>query len=207
MYGAHFKLILDGWRAAWGQGDFPFYFGRLSNIHSLQTDPNNTSWVAVVREGQRMGLARPNTAMTVNMDIGSSNDWHFPDKPEAGRRFSLPARALVYGETDLLYAGPLYLRKTVRGGEITLHFAHVGGGLVSGDGGALKGFAIAGDGGAWVWGNAEIRGDTVVVSSPSVSNPTRVRYAWGDNPILSLYNAEGLPAPSFTAESADLSIQ
>ena len=151
-----------------------------------------------------MALALPNTAMTVNMDIGSSNDWHFPNKPEGGRRFSLPARALDYGESNLVYSGPLYKKKTISGNAVTLHFGHVGGGLKSANGGALKGFAIAGDGGKWVWGNAEIEGDTVVVSSPSVSNPTRVRYAWGDNPILSLYNKEGLPAPSFTTESEDL---
>jgi sialate O-acetylesterase len=155
-YGNMFRLLINGWRKAWGQGDFPFYFGGLSNIHTLQTDPNNTSYVAMVREGQRMALALPNTAMTVNMDIGSSNDWHFPNKPEAGRRFSLPARALDYGESDLVYSGPLYQKKTISGNAVTLHFDHVGGGLEPADGGALKGFAIAGDGGKWVWGDAKI---------------------------------------------------
>ncbi len=203
-YGNVFRLLIDGWRAAWGQGDFPFYYGQLSSIHSLQTDPNNTSDVARVREGQRMALVKPNTAMSVNMDIGSADDWHFPNKPEAGRRLSLPARALVYGEADLPYSGPLYLSKTVAGSEVTLHFDHIGGGLVARDGGELTGFAIAGATGDWVWGTAEIRGDVLVVSSPSVPNPTRVRYAWGDNPILSLFNAEGLPAAAFTTESEDL---
>ncbi len=203
-YGEVFDLLIDGWRGAWGQGSFPFYFGQLSNIHDLQTDPNNISHVAMVREGQRMALALPSTAMSVNMDIGTAGDWHFPNKPEAGRRMSLPARALVYGESTLVYSGPSYLHATISGGRVTLHFDHVGSGLVSRDGGALTGFAIAGDTGNWVWGNAEIQGDTVVVSSDAVPNPTRVRYAWGDNPILSLYNEEGLPAPSFTTESEDL---
>jgi len=203
-YGDLFELLISGWREAWGQGEFPFYYGQLSNIHDLQTDPNNTSYVAMVREGQRMALALSGTAMSVNMDIGRANDWHFPNKPEAGRRLSLPARALTYGESALVYSGPVYLHKSISGSEVTLYFDHVGGGLVSSDGGALSGFAIAGDTGDWVWGNAEIRGETVVVSSPTVPSPTRVRYAWGDNPILSLYNADGLPAPSFTTESEDL---
>ena len=203
-YGDVFRLLINGWRAAWGQGQFPFYYGQLSNIHDLQTDPNNVSNVAEVREGQRMALVVPNTAMSVNMDIGSASDWHFPNKAEAGRRLALPARALIYGEPELVYSGPLYLTKTINNGQVTLYFDHVGSGLVSQNGGALSGFAIAGSGGDWVWGNAEIQGETVVVSSASVPNPTRVRYAWGDNPILSLFNQDGLPASSFTTESEDL---
>ena len=104
-YGQRFKWLIGGWRAAWGQGDFPFIFAQLSNIHAAQTDPNNTSYVAVVREGQRMALAVPGTAMSVNLDIGVANSWHFPNKPEAGHRLALPARATVYGETDLVYSG------------------------------------------------------------------------------------------------------
>ncbi len=203
-YGERFKWLINGWRAAWGQGDFPFYFAQLSNTHAIQTDPNNTSPVATIREGQRMGLALPNTAMSVNMDIGVADDWHFPNKPEAGHRLALPARAKDYGEPELVYSGPLYTSKSISGNKVILNFAHIGGGLMARDGGALKGFAIAGATGAWVWGEAAISGSTVVVSSASVPTPTRVRYAWGDNPVLSLYNKEGLPAASFTTESPDL---
>jgi MYXO-CTERM domain-containing protein len=203
-YGDRFNLLIKGWRAAWGQGDFPFYFGQLSNIHSAQTDPNSTSNVAEVREGQRLALALANTAMSVNFDIGTPNNWHFPNKPEAGRRLSLPARALVYGESSLVYSGPLYLSKTIAGNKVTLLFDHVGGGLVAKSGGALSGFAIAGATGNWVWGDAVISGSTVVVSSATVPTPTRVRYGWGDDPVISLFNKEGLPASSFTTESPDL---
>jgi sialate O-acetylesterase len=203
-YGERFNWLIHGWRAAWGQGDFPFFFGQLSNIHDAQTDPNNDSPVATVREGQRLALALPSTAMSVNMDIGVANDWHFPNKPEAGHRLALPARAKVYGETGLVYSGPFYRSKSIVASQVTLSFDHVGSGLVAKDGGPLKGFAIAGATGSWVWADATISGDTVVVSSPSVPSPTRVRYAWGDNPVFSLYNEEGLPAMPFTTESPDL---
>ena len=203
-YGQRFDWLIRGWRAAWAQGDFPFFYGQLSNIHAAQTDPNNVSNVAPVREGQRMVLGLPNTAMSVNIDIGIADNWHFPNKPEAGRRLSLPARARIYGESSLVHSGPLYVSKTVSGGKVTLHFQSVGGGLVARDGGALQGFAIAGASGAWTWGDAAISGDTVIVSSAAVPTPTRVRYAWGDNPVFSLYNQEGLPASPFSTESPDL---
>ncbi|MEO8214713.1 MAG: sialate O-acetylesterase, partial [Myxococcales bacterium] len=204
-YGQRFNWLIQGWRAAWGQGDFPFIFAQLSNTNAMQADANNTSYIAAVREGQRMALATPGTAMSVNLDIGSAGSWHFPNKPEAGHRLALPARAQVYGEPALVYSGPLYRSKSISGNKVTLTFDHVGGGMVSRDGGPLKGFAIAGATGAWVWGDATISGNTVVVSSASVAAPTRVRYAWGDNPVSSLYNKEELPAASFTTESPDLS--
>ena len=47
--------------------------------------------------------------------------------------------------------------------------------------------------------SAVISGDTVVVSSLSVSNPVHVRFAWSHIAEPNLMNAEGLPANSFRA--------
>jgi len=195
-YGDRFKMIIKGWRAAWGQGDFPFYYGQLSST-SGEPGPNDVSYVAVVREGQRQALSLPNTAMSVHMDIGVG-DWHFPNKPEAGRRLSLPAQSLLYGKTGLEYSGPQYQSMIVSGNKVKLAFTHTGTGLMAK--GTLDGFAIAGASGTWVWGDATLSGDTVVVSSASVTNPTRVRYAWANKPTATLYNKEGLPASPFTTE-------
>lgn len=197
-YGERFKLIIKGWRAAWGQGDFPFYFGQLSSTSGTPA-PNDASPVAQVREGQRQALSFPNTAMTVNMDIGVGN-WHYPDKPEAGRRLSLPAKALLYGKTDLEYSGPMYEAMIVSGNQAKLVFSHTGAGLMA-KGSLDNCFAIADAAGDWVWGQASISGDTVIVSSPSIAKPARVRYAWADRPTVSLYNKEGLPASPFTTEA------
>lgn len=61
----------------------------------------------------------------------------------------------------------------------------------------LLGFAIAGADGVFVWADARIDGDTVLVSSPTVPQPTDVRYAWADSPVCNLYNKAGLPASPF----------
>ena len=39
-----------------------------------------------------------------------------------------------------------------------------------------------------------------VVSSPAVVDPVAVRYAWANNPVISLYNQEGLPASPFRTD-------
>ena len=61
----------------------------------------------------------------------------------------------------------------------------------------LLGFAVAGADGAFVWADARIDGDTVVLSSPTVPQPTDVRYGWADSPVCNLYSKAGLPASPF----------
>jgi sialate O-acetylesterase len=63
-------------------------------------------------------------------------------------------------------------------------------------------FAIAGADKKYVWSNAKIDGDTVIVWSDQISNPVSVRYAWADNPEgANLYNKKGLPASPFETDS------
>ncbi|MGB3801826.1 MAG: glycoside hydrolase family 97 catalytic domain-containing protein, partial [Lewinella sp.] len=77
----------------------------------------------------------------------------------------------------------------------------VGGGLTSSDGESLRHFAVAGEDG-FVRADARIEGETVVVSSPGVSNPTAVRYAWADAPEnINFFNATGLPARPFRTDA------
>ena len=66
--------------------------------------------------------------------------------------------------------------------------------------GDLKGFAIAGEDRHFVWADARIEKDSVVVSSPAVSKPVAVRYAWADNPECNLVNGSGLPASPFRTD-------
>jgi sialate O-acetylesterase len=88
----------------------------------------------------------------------------------------------------------------VEGERVRLSFDHAEGGLVARDGERLKGFAVAGKDGRFVWADAVIEGDEVVVSSPEVKRPAAVRYAWADNPAANLYNRAGLPASPFRTD-------
>jgi sialate O-acetylesterase len=73
---------------------------------------------------------------------------------------------------------------------------------VPSNGQKLQGFAISGSDRKFIWADAEIQGDDVLVSSPSVTNPTFVRYAWdGKHPWANLFNGEGLPARPFRTDS------
>jgi sialate O-acetylesterase len=69
-----------------------------------------------------------------------------------------------------------------------------------GKGEKLTGFAIAGEDRKFVWADATIVGNTVVVSSPEVQHPVAVRFGWADYPVVNLFNKEGLPVSPFRTD-------
>lgn len=198
-YRTLFPAMIQDWRKAWGQGDFPFLFVQLANFMATRPEPGESAW-AELREAQLMTLKLPKTGMAVAIDIGEANDIHPRNKQDVGKRLALNALAIAYGK-KVEYSGPIYTRMKREGSRIRLYFKHVDGGLTTPNGEPLKGFAIAGADRKFVWADARIEGDTVVVSSPQVAEPVAVRYAWADNPVCNLYNKAGLPASPFRTDS------
>jgi sialate O-acetylesterase len=190
-------MIAD-WRKHWGEGDFTFLFVQLANFKARKTDPNEKSDWAALREAQTMTLALPKTGMAVIIDIGEGNNIHPKNKQDVGKRLALTAEAGTYGK-DVVYSGPIYESMKVEGDKVRLKFKHAGGGLVA-KGEKLTGFAIAGEDRKFVWADARIDGDTVVVSANAVARPVAVRYAWADNPECNLYNKADLPASPFRTD-------
>lgn len=198
IYDIIMETMINDWRQAWGQGDFPFLYVQLANFRDRPDKPARGGGFTLIREKQLNNLSIPNTAMTVSVDIGDANNIHPKNKQDVGLRLSLQARALAYGE-NITYSGPVYDYMLIDGDKIRLHFKHVGNGLIA-KGGKLNGFAIAGRDREFVWADAKIEGDTIVVSSAKVDKPVAVRYGWDENPIISLYNKEGLPASPFRTD-------
>jgi sialate O-acetylesterase len=199
VYDELFSTMISDWRDRWGNGDFPFYFVQLANYKERTEEPQPTTGWALLRESQLNTLALPNTGMAVIIDIGEADDIHPQNKLDVGRRLALAASANTY-ENEVPYSGPIYQASKKTGGAIRLSFDHTNGGLMAKGGEGLAGFAIAGDDQKFVWADAEIEGDEVIVSSPTVNSPVAVRYAWADNPACNLVNGAGLPASPFRTD-------
>ena len=197
LYGIQLRTMIDNWRKDWGN-QFAFLFVQLPNFMAPQKEPSETGGWPLIREQFLKSLAIPNTGMAVTIDIGEANDIHPKNKQDVGKRLAQWALAKVYGK-DVVACGPLYKGMTKRDNQIVISFDHLGGGLEA-KGDKLKGFAIAGEDRKFVWADARIEGDTVVVSSPDVKNPVAVRYAWANNPDCNLYNKAGLPASPFRTD-------
>lgn len=113
------------------------------------------------------------------------------------RLAGLPLRD-CYGRPDQANS-PLYQRFAVEGGKIRLTFSDAEGLRVRGRG-QLKGFAIRGQTGPWVWAAGQIEGREIVVRSEQVPSPTALRYAWAANPIISVESGAGLPLYPFRTD-------
>jgi sialate O-acetylesterase len=196
QYRTLFPIMIRDWRRAWGSA-LPFYFVQLANWHASKAEPDESDW-AELREAQLMTLREPQTGMAVIIDVGDAIELHPRNKLDVGRRLAQWALAGAYGQ-KIVPSGPLFDRYTIEGDKVRVHFKYSGG-LKTIDSGPVKGFAIAGDDRRFVWADARIEGDTVVVSSPKVSKPVAVRYGWADNPIVNLYNRAGLPASPFRTD-------
>ena len=166
--------------------------------------PSESGW-AGIREAQlQVALTVPHTALATTYDVGEWNDIHPLNKKTVAQRLLLGARRIVYGEKKLTSSGPLYKDMQVDGNRVILTFTETGRGLAVKGGGKLKHFAIAGADGKYVWADAVIRGNKVIVSSPEVTDPVAVRYAWADNPSdANLCNKEGLLASPFQAKLSE----
>ncbi|HEY0056018.1 MAG TPA: sialate O-acetylesterase [Pedobacter sp.] len=193
-----FTALIKDWRSAWND-NIPFIFTQLSTSNNPDSIPQESK-LAQLRETQLHALVLPNTAMAVTVDIGSK-DVHPLNKLDVGKRLALAAEKVAY-KKDVVHSGPIYQTMQISGDKILLKFTEIGSGLQAKDKyGYLRGFAIAGDDNKFVWANAVIEANTVIVYSNSVKNPTAVRYAWSDNPAdANLYNKEGLPASPFRTD-------
>lgn len=190
QYRTLFPAMIHDWRARWQQGDFPFLYVQIAPWGGMTPE---------IREAQLLSLAKvKNAAMTVTTDVGDAEDIHPRKKQPVGQRLALAARALAYGES-IEFSGPLYQSMKIENGKVILHFTHTGKGLVAKDG-PLKGFTIAGKDKTFVPATAEIQGNTVVVSAPTIAEPVAVRYGWANVPDVNFYNQEGLPASPFRTD-------
>lgn len=191
QYQTLFTTMITDWRKQWAIGDFPFLFVQIAPFRTI---------VPELREAQlKTAQTTPNTAMVVTIDCGDTTDIHPTHKRPVGERLALAARALAYGEKELVYSGPVYSAFKIIGDKAEISFTHTANGLRTKEG-SLFGFTISEDGKSFVSAKAEIKGNTVIVYSETVKIPKAVRYAFTNNANGNLFNSEGLPASPFRTD-------
>ena len=204
--------LIRGWRKEWGQ-DFPFLYVQKPSGMGCAWDTKDP----VTKEASKFeklpaqvptnGASRelhikiqqhPNTAMVPSTDLGMNT--HPTNKSGYGERAARVALGFVYGR-PVEISGPLYASHSVEGNKVRIKFTHVGKGLAAAQSDKLQGFAIAGPDKKFVWADAVIDGDSVLVSSATIPEPAAVRYAWSMSiPWANLFNKDGLPAQAFRTD-------
>jgi sialate O-acetylesterase len=200
QYNILLPVMIRAWRERWGQGAFPFGIVQLPNYRAVKSEPEDAPW-SFIREAERKtSLNTPNTGLIVTIDIGEAGDIHPKNKLDVGKRMAVWALKDVYGRK--LIDSPKFTKAEIKGAKIVLTFESVGSGLKIKDGEKLDEFAIAGADKKFVWAEAKIVGkNKIEVSSPNISTPIAVRYAFNSNPEHpNLTNDSGLPASPFRTD-------
>jgi sialate O-acetylesterase len=196
LYHRLFSSMIGDWRRQFAQGDFPFLYAQIS---SYEASPEE--YWGMLRDAQRRTLSVSNTAMAVTLDVGDRGNVHPADKQTVGHRLALAARALSYGG-EMHHSGPLFRQATTDDSAMHVYFSGADGKLAV-RGGALEGFELAGGDHHFFAATAKLDSDggSVMVTSPQVTAPLYVRYAWQNAPDATLTDSAGLPASTFTSEA------
>ena len=216
-YGKLFPAHIKGWRSAWGQEDLPFYYCQLPGV-VVKGGPTPEGNVALMRLIQAQAQALPKTGMAVIYDTAEADNNHPENKRPHGERLARLALAREYGRV-IVCSGPVYSSSKVEGNHIRVSFSSIGSGLEAKElpkeyrpstrkpeikpvtrtnpGSQLEGFQIQNEKGEWIWSEAHIDGNDVVVALKEVTQVKAIRYACIDFGFFNLFNKEGLPAAPF----------
>jgi sialate O-acetylesterase len=185
------------WGRAFGDENLPFFIVELRPRRYAIPFGTDGRLAAEMREALRAAATESNATVVTTIDMGAD-----PKPSAVAARIVSAIEAKVFQKADRDMAGPTLEKAETNGDTVTLHFTNTRGGLKAKDGG-LQGFAIASSPLRWVWADAKIEGDTVILSAPTVPNPDGVRYAYEDLPSrgATLTDALGNPAAPFRTDT------
>ena len=180
-------------RRAGQAADMPALVVQLANYGKPQLAPED-SWTALVREAQRLAVAKDgHAALAVITDIGDPSDIHPTNKQDVGKRLARGARRLA-GQAVTTGPSPVVARRV--GGAVEVRFEQVAERLATRGSDKAIGFELC-DATACRFADARVEGDKAVVAIPAGLIPTRVRFAWADAPTFNVFDMAGLPLGPF----------
>ncbi|RWU04831.1 sialate O-acetylesterase [Pedobacter chitinilyticus] len=200
------KSLIKDWRKQFNQPKLHFVIVQLPNYKKVLSTPEvNATW-ALLREGQDKAARQPNVGLVNIIDLGLADDIHPTDKFPVGERVAAKVQQLVYGQ-KVAADGPVFKSMKIEKGKAILEFDHAEG-LTVNNKAERSNFIIAGKDQKFVWAQAKLEGNKVVVWSNEVKNPVAVRCAWADNPGKSyFYNGANLPMSPFRTDNWKIDLE
>ncbi len=202
-YADMFATLINGWRAEWKQGDFPFYYCQIAPYdYSIITEKGKPIInSAYLREAQAQVEQRvPNTGMAVLLDAGMEKGIHPAQKQTAGERLALLALSKTYGVKGINGESPYYKSMEVKGDTVVLSFERAPMWITGKNCFESKLFSVAGVDKVFHPARAWIVRSKMYVRSDAVKQPVAVRYAF-DNYVEGDVFCDGLPVGSFRSDS------
>lgn len=188
-YGTLLNGLVECWRKIWNDPELPFGIVQLPNYGYKETsDYRGQSWAELREEQKRVCEKTGNCVLAVTADIGDEKNIHPKNKKEAGKRMAFSILDEIY-EIKGCPKFPKLKKAKFRKDNITLYFN----GDKLQEAYALNGFEIQDDSGNWFSAEAWSHNSKVIVRTAG-KKVTALRYAWKNNPEISVYGKSGLPA-------------
>jgi sialate O-acetylesterase len=175
--------MINEWRGDWGLPSLPI------GIVQLPATKWNTAEIAQFNVSQTVS----NTYLVVTADLPGSSQLHPTAKYLVGMRSSIGARGSIYGES-IEYSGPVRQvppGSFVAGSTAIINFAHLGNGLITGNGSAPGPVTLAAASGNYVTATALLVNNTMQAATSRVPTPKHLRYGFGSTG--NLFNAVNIP--------------
>ncbi len=206
-YADRLTAMAAQWRKDFGRGDLPFLIVELPpyDYHDGQYGLQDGHG-PILREQQFLASQRiPGAAIIGTNDLAYEYERmqvHPSQKRQVGERLCYMALNKAYGYPTVQALNPCFKAMRVEGNQVIVSFDNARSGFLGVE--EIRGFEIAGGGGAFHPAQAEVRmsfreGTTVVLTSPSVPEPVSVRYCYKDFEVGTLKGANGLPLIPFSA--------
>ena len=205
-YEHEMRQLVRDWRANFtSEGELPFYLVQLASFRETHEQPVESEWAKMRWTQMRLGETLGKSGTAVILDVGEHDNIHPKDKKTPGERLARLALRRTYGFKDVVEAGPIPQASRLVNAVVVISFRNAEG-LKTFDGSSLKGFQLAGADGKFVWAEARIAKDNVIVMAPDGIKPEKVRYAWDDFPDCNLVNGENLPCGPFELSADTASV-
>ena len=197
-YAPLLKAMVEGWRADWKQGDFPFYYCQIAPYDYSLIDWKDSQ---LLREQQlKAETMIANSRMAVLMDAGLEYGIHPRKKRQAGERLAILALANTY-DVKGLPDFATYKEVTFQNDTAVVAFDRSKEWVYFEHGTTSKNFEVAGSDKVFhpatkVW----VSRNRVYVVCEEVKTPIAVRYAfkdWAEGDLMH----DGLPVSSFRTDN------
>ena len=190
--------LISSWRAEFKAPKMPFIMVQLPRINDTGPKSIRLFWPEFRQVQQQVANEMPGVMCVTTLDLGSTDsDVHPRRKLEVGERLATVAAAQVYDKQGVAFSGPIVDEVKPQAGKLCVKFTHAEG-LKTKDGKAPVGFEVSANGKIYHPAEAEIRGESVLLSSPKVKKPKYARYGWAVYIEPNLVNEAGLPAVPYS---------
>ena len=200
FYAPLLSRMIQGWRAEWKQGDFPFYYCQIAPFDYSVTDWALYNSALLREQQQQVETMVENCRMAVLLDTGIKDVIHPRKKRLAGERLAILALANTYDVKGLPDFAK-YKEVEFRNDTAVVAFDRSKEWVYFENGATSQNFEVAGSDKVFhpaskVWVNR----NRVYVVCNEVKQPAAVRYAWRDWVVGDLMH-DGLPVSSFRTDN------